>query len=94
MAGVPAAVSGRELIAGLAAGYRRRRVLTQAALAAGVGLLAIGAAHAAGANAALTWPAGIGAAVIACAGALIRNRRSPVGPGEVARHLDRTFPSL
>ena len=94
MAGVPAPVSGRELIAGLAAGYRRRRALTQAALAAGVGLLAIGAARAAGADAALTWPAGIAAAVIACAGALIRNRRSPVGPGEVARHLDRTFPSL
>ena len=94
MAGVPAPVIGRELIAGLAAGYRRRRRLTQAAFAAGVGLLGFGATRAAGAGVQLTWSAGFAAAAIAGAGAFLRNRARPVGPGEVARHLDRTFPSL
>lgn len=94
MAGLPASVSGREVIAGLAAGYRRRRLLTQAALAAGVGLLGVGAARAVGAGVSLTWLAGIIAAASAGAGALIRNRRRPVGAAEVARHLDRAFPSL
>ncbi len=94
MAGLPASITGRELIASLAAGYRRRRLLTQAALAAGVGLLASGAARAAGARGPISWLACLAAAAIAGAGALIGNRRRRVGPAEVARHLDRTFPSL
>lgn len=94
MAGLPASVNGRELIVGLAAGYRRRRLLTQAILAAGVGLVGIGAARATGAEAPLSWCAGIAAAAIAGAAVSVRNRRRPAGPGEVARHLDRTIPSL
>ena len=88
----------RTLLHQMALAYRRRRLAAGAMLATGAGVLAAGAAHAAGAATGLPavgWIAIVatGAAVAATVAAWWFSRRT-IGAVEVARHLDRTFPTV
>lgn len=60
----------------------------------GAALLAAGAMHSAGVGTAVQWLAGGAAAAAVVVLAVRWNRARPAGPVEVARHLDRTVPSL
>ena len=87
-------MTGSELLQHLAAAYRRRRLIAEALLAVGAGLLGAGIARAAGGGAAAAVAAALGIAGGVAAAAAWWNRRHRAGALEVARHLNRTLPAV